>query len=469
MPDITRITQPLVGQETGRVKNDIPTNPQIIDVADPSRVNKTNSHGLDTSQDQNKQALLKNFDSNYANFIHLMRGTPYLTDSMSEFLFYKMGIVVNSGLETDFTKEVSKFMELLDMSEEELMGFVKNQAENATKFNGTFFKHLRNVLDTSNGDLKDVGRAVAEFLKKYDAFISRGHMETNIDATLNNISRYMYSSQRNAFNQLIKEYSGINIEQKALSFLKNEIVPFLSDHINRTHDFGHIRDLITILTLNIAKLEQSGENEFLNSFRNLMEFRNVRGNLSDNEIIELRNSFLSMRYVKESNKFVDKFVDIISRGIKGEAGIESKNVFENIMQAMIIDKSVYIPLLHLVIPAQINGNMFFSEIWADPDSKDSYKNGGEPVAKLLVKFDIKDIGFFETIIISQGDNVSMQLFYPEHLSAFEKTIKNNLYSIFTKNNLQCKELSLSQCIKPKEITEVFPKIYEKERVINVTV
>ncbi len=62
--------------------------------------------------------------------------------------------------------------------------------------------------------------------------------------------------------------------------------------------------------------------------------------------------------------------------MRGEAGAQSKGVFQNILQALLVSESVYMPLLHAMIPAEVAGKLFYSEVWVDPDAEEGYRKDG---------------------------------------------------------------------------------------------
>ncbi len=63
-------------------------------------------------------------------------------------------------------------------------------------------------------------------------------------------------------------------------------------------------------------------------------------------------------------------------------------------------------------------------MWIDPDDQSNGNDGSngekEKQIRLFIKFDIKDVGYFEMILLSKQENVDMQLYYPEKLSTYKK-------------------------------------------------
>lgn len=472
MADIRQVLQPTVAPDhMTKLRPEQQPNPASLQILDPTKVNQSTTRQMDENQQNEQQMLLtRNFDSNFDSFIRLLKGTPYLTENLAELIFYKTGNLVTSGLKENFTEQISRFMQLMKMSPEELVDFIKNQSSNTGQFQGPLFDKLRAVIAQSGGQQSEIKAVIGEFLKQYEAYISRPHIEQNIRSILNRISDYMLPSAKQEFTEMVKLYNGIENETMAMSYVKNGIIPFLANHISRTHDFGQIRNLITMLTYNAAKIENSGEEQFEDAFARLMSYRVIRGDMSLSDVERLKNTLVANKYVNNSNRFIDSFVEIIKGGVKGEAGIENRESFRSVMESLVIDKSVYIPLMHLVIPAEVHDKMFFSEIWVDPDADNFFEGkSNSRTVKLLIKFDIKDVGFFESIILNRDNDVAINIYYPENFAPFENSIRDAVGAIMAKNNLNCKDIGLAKSTVPKDISEVFPKIFEKEKVINVTV
>ena len=157
--------------------------------------------------------------------------------------------------------------------------------------------------------------------------------------------------------------------------------------------------------------------------------------------------------------------------MNGEGGYETKTVFQNIMSALLLNESVYMPLQHFIFPLELFGRQMFSEMWVDPDcgQKGGIDYEGEKVRKLLIKFDIKDVGFFDLILLNQGNKLDMQLRYPEKYQPMEKEIRKGITELVNRNGLVCQKLLLTKSTVPVTISEVFPQIYERKNAINVKI
>ena len=465
MSDILKVTTPNTVYENAQRPNNVTVNdPVIQNIADPTKVTRPDGQAA-----ANEQNLGLNYESNFEGFISLLRNMPNITEIFSQ-IFFQMGTEVSSGIGENFANEISKFMEMMKMSPEQLADFVKAQAQGAVKFNNVFFDALENVLAKTNS--MELQREILNFLKIFNDASSSGSTLKNIDSIIKNMSKYMTSNFRGQLSLLAEklqfENGGhIGENPRNTQILKKEIVPFLSQYVKKTNDLGKVRDMITMLTLNVAKYENGSYDKLVQSYTKLLSFKDfhsVFGGLGDDALLKLFSE-------NKENDFVETFIQIMKKGLSGEGGFETKLVFQNVLNSMLVNQSVYMPLMHFIIPAEIFGNVMFSEIWVDPD--DGQPGGGgsddERRNKLLIKFDIKDLGFFDLIVSQHKGKVEVQLFYPPSLAADEKALKKDIASIVEKNGFSAANVALGRSVKPKTITEVFPKIYERKNGVNVKI
>ena len=140
--------------------------------------------------------------------------------------------------------------------------------------------------------------------------------------------------------------------------------------------------------------------------------------------------------------------------------------FYNIMNGMLINESVYMPLLHFILPFQYEDNNVMSEMWVDPDAKRDNEDGGRKI-KLFLKFDIQSLGKFELLMIMQDRETRLQLLVPPQLAKDEKKIHTEVADILKRNGFRFSQLLVRERVRDRRVDEVFPEIREKERTINV--
>lgn len=468
---IQNVMPPVTGQESsGKITNQTAREAQqntVYQAPDPSRVQKFQNQNVYPDRQQQQY----NLNSNYDRFLQALRNSPNMVDEFGNLIFSKMGNLVNAGIGQGFAEEIASFMKMLSMTESQLLAMLKGQQGQNLKFSGPFFDILRQIAQT-NGPV-DLKNAVLDFLRRYDSLTSGKHIFNNILSNLDTIQSRM---PRSIADQLAALTSRLNPnlpngQQHAnLQVLKNDIMPFLSNYISQTRDFGAVRDAITMLTLNVARYDSGTFESMLQSLRTLTSYSQLTPYLGNISVEDLATRLAQQQ--NQADPLSQALVNIIARGLNGEAGAQNQLAFQNILHSMLLNQSVYMPLVHIMLPGELDGRNFFSEIWVDPnDEGNSGSDGGEGgrAVKLLIKFDIQNLGFFDMVMLVQDGKVDMELLHPPNFPVTGRKLRDDLAEILAKNNLQFRSVFIGKSDKPKSISEVFPKLYEGRNAVNVTV
>lgn len=267
MPNILRVTTPPTGLENNNVKNNpLTTNEkQIQNPVDPGKVVRPDGRGDAGDSQQTKLGM--NTQSNFGNFIQQINDAPQLTQLFSTLFLQGMGNMVESGIGPEFAEEIAKFMEMMKMSDGQLVDFLKNQAHGAVRYTGTFYNMLRQVMnETQSVELK---AGVLDLLKQINDMSSGSHLLENIKGNLDLITQYMMRSDREPLRQLMERLDMTALAGDTKSngmLLKNEIIPMLGQYVAKTRDFGTIRDLIGVLTFNVSRYENGNLDKVIDSF-----------------------------------------------------------------------------------------------------------------------------------------------------------------------------------------------------------
>lgn len=475
MADIVKVTTPMTGYEntTPRQNPITPGDTQIQNVADPTRVNrpdgKTEQKGADNS------GYMFRYDSNFETFIQRLRQMPTLTETMSALLLGRMQTLVSSGMSPDMAQELSKFLRMLVMDQSQLEMFLKQQNTASVRFKGAFFDVMREIFNGS--DSPGIKNDILQFLKKYNDMASTEHIAKSMTGTIERMAQAMPASARGGLLELLGKLEVLlqaGDRGAALSMLQNQIVPYMGNYIARTHDMGLARTLLSMLTLQMTRYENGSQESMLQAFRQLLGYSGVRsrlGGLDDNSLmLLLRNT--EFEKASGNNTFADTFLELASRALRGEAGVEGRQAFENIMHALLLNQSVYMPLTHLMIPLEWQGKMMFSEVWIDPDAENHGKGRAtkERTVRLLLKFDIQDLGLFDTVIELHGEKtVNLRIAFPEKLSPVKKNIQSGVTAILKKCGLEPQNVVTEVMRQPIGLSEVFPHLYERKNSINVSI
>lgn len=472
MSNILKVTTPVTGYDNTLSKQNPSQKAEDLSVKNPivpDKVVRADGRSQ-TGQEQGVRQGIA-YESNFGNFIQSIQNIPKLREIMSKMLFSGMGNLVEAGVSKGTAAEIEALLQMLSMSPDKLKDFLKSQMGGANRLQGPLFDMLRQVMgEASTVELK---QSILDFLKKYNDMSSGKHLLENIKGQLKEMEGYMFRSDREALQSLsskLLEYSMENNRANA-QILKEQIIPFLGRYVSETRDLGAIRDLISLLTLNTSRYENGNVDSVAQAFQRLMEFPAFQKKFAGMNAEEFRNMLLNVDFDRAAGKaeWADSFLDIIRSGVKGEAGIENREAFLNIMNGMLVNESVYMPVLHVMLPLILNGVPVFSEMWVDPDEESGNEGSSERGVKILLKFDMKEVGFFDMILYYENGKMDMMLRYPESLSQHEGEIRKGIAEIMARNDVELEYLAVEQGKESIPVSAAFPKIFERRNAVNVTI
>ena len=260
--------------------------------------------------------------------------------------------------------------------------------------------------------------------------------------------------------------------EKNIKLLKSDIIPFLGNYISETRNLGKIRDLINLLTFNTSRYENGNLDGVVDAFKRLSDFPAFRRHFASMDRAEIRELFQNIDFDRAAGKeeWSEQFLSLLRMGAEGKAGIENKEDFMTLLHGMLINESVYMPVLHVTLPFILDGTPVFSEIWLDPDdSSGGGETPGESGVKLLLKFDMKEVGFFDIFCYYEEGKMDLLLHYPENLLPKEKEIREGIADILKKNGMEIRYLAVEQGKESIPVSAAFPQIYERRNMVNVTI
>lgn len=472
MSNILKVTTPVTGYDNTLSKQTPSQKAEDLSVKNPivpDKVVRPDGRSQ-TGQEQGVRQGIS-YESNFGNFVQTLQNIPKLREIMSKMLFSGMGNLVEAGISKGTAAEIEALLHMLSMSPDKLKEFLKSQMNGANRLQGPLFDMLRQVMGEAN--TVELKQSILDFLKKYNDMSSGKHLLENIKGELKEMEGYMFRSDREALQSLsskLLEYSMENNRANA-QLLKEQIIPFLGRYVSETRDLGTIRDLISLLTLNTSRYENGNVDSVAQAFQRLMEFPAFQKRFAGMNADEFRNMLMNVDFDRAAGKaeWADSLLSIIRSGVRGEAGIENREAFMNIMNGLLINESVYMPVLHVMLPLILNGVPVFSEMWVDPDEESGNEGSSERGVKLLLKFDMKDVGFFDMIMYYENGKMDMMLRYPESLSQHEAEIRKGIAGIMEKNEVELEYLAVEQGKEPIPVSAAFPKIFERRNAVNVTI
>ena len=477
MPDLLGATNPVPGYDKTAINRNItvsPDNTQIQNVPDPSKV--VRADGRTEQQDSNLQGDGGiRYDSNFQTFLQRLRETPSLAQSLSLLFSGRESVVVSSGLSAGIAEEMARLLEMLRMDESQLLDFLQGQFKTGTRFGGALFALLRNAYDRASSD--GVRTDILQFLKAYVDFDSTKHIEGNLLRDLQSMADAMPASWAEKLRDLTAQLqNGIAAgnRQGNLQLLQREIFPYMSSYVERTHDMGTPRALLTMLALNVARYENGSEEKLLEGFHQLSGYGTLKGQLGgiDDQSLLL---LLKNRGGGDSKavEFSNHLASAAARAFRGEGSAEVQQAFQNLIAAMLVNESVYMPINHYLLPLEWDGRMLFSELWVDPNAEDEQNRGGDGGARntmrFLFKMDVQGLGLFDVILVAQGTDVDVQIACPDKAAPFSKQIGDAVSQILARNDLKPARVAVRRMDRPVTLTEVFPKLFEGKNSVNVKI
>ena len=474
MPDILGATNPVPGYDKAISNRNIPVSPentQIQNIPDPSRVGRTD--GRTEQQDSTLQGDGHvRYDSNFQTFLQRLRQTPGMGESLSKIFAGGERTIVSSGMGDGIAEEMAKIIEMLRLSGEDLLEFLKAQFRSETRFSGALFALLRTAYAKAASE--GVRTDILRFLKCYVNFSSSAHIEESMLRNLAKMADAMPGSWAAKLQQLsarLENGIAAGDRQGSLLLLQREIFPYMAGYVERTHDMGLPRVLLNLLALDVARYENGAQENLLEAFHQLTGYGTLRdqlGNIDDRSLLALlKNSQFDLN--SNAVQFSDHLAAAAARALRGEGSAEIQQAFSNLVSAMLINESVYMPVNHYLMPLEWNGRLLFSELWVDPDAEEGERKKGSRrnSVKILFKMDVQTLGCFDVIFTSQGNEADIRIMCPEKVLPFSKQIEQSLSEILTRNGLVPSKVMVRKLERPVTLTEVFPKIFERRNSINV--
>lgn len=473
MADILKVTTPMSGYDNSTIKNNPQAGqgPQVQNPVDPSKVmrgdNRTDSGG------NQEQQLAFQYRSNFGTFLNMIKNSPDITRIFSDIFFQGEEMLTGGVMGEEAAKQIASFFKATQMQEEDVLGFLKEQAESSVRFNGGIFDQLRQVMaETGSVDLKS---DILNFIKKFNDMSSGKHILHDIFNTVKDMEGYVFKQTAAQLEEMLKELDLSAAEGDTdgnSSLLKEKILPFMGRYISANHDMGTVRDKISLLTVLMARYENGNRQEVLQAFTKLTGYQGFRrhfGSATAEEFGELLGQ-VDMEQAAGKNQWSDKLIDFLRTGVNGGTGLENRQTFLNIIQSLVVNESVYMPLLHLAFPMDINGRKLFTEMWIDPDEEGSSTQAGvERVARIFIKFEIAELGQFKLLMLYGDNSPVLQLYYPEKLRKSEAGIQKGIKGILDKNHIRADRIILQSGEGPSSLLAVFPKIQERMNSVDVRI
>lgn len=256
-------------------------------------------------------------------------------------------------------------------------------------------------------------------------------------------------------------------QQSGLQTLKNIVMSFLSGSETRNmipvihKEFQGLKDM----TMTVDYL-----NNLLREMPDIPERETIFRFFSDivNTMVE-RKELPPTSNQTTAPSTLDKLTEFIGKNINHEA-IQSLDNFNasNLLQSLLNAPGVFTPLAHYVLPLQFENTKAFGELWVDNDENNPNNTPvGQKNYHLFLTFDIESIGRFEVDMYALGANVNISFLYPDGFQYRVKKLTDKIEQVIRNIGYNPAKLETAVLNKPHVLTDVFPKIIERRKGLNV--
>ncbi|MDE5992469.1 MAG: hypothetical protein K2G87_05405, partial [Oscillospiraceae bacterium] len=140
----------------------------------------------------------------------------------------------------------------------------------------------------------------------------------------------------------------------------------------------------------------------------------------------------------------------------------------DMIQGLLSAPGVFTPLLHFLVPMNMDGMKAFGELWADPDA-DRDPATGESDNHLFLCFEIENAGYFELEVYARGKSVNAALMCPAGTERNYLPIKEMLPELAASCGYNAEKIMIEPLKRKRDLANIFPKLNERRTGLNVRI
>lgn len=252
--------------------------------------------------------------------------------------------------------------------------------------------------------------------------------------------------------------AGIDIKQ-GVSMLRKIIAPLVPDNMK-----GAVNTLL-----------RSFESE--KNLNTLIDRLSVIVNRMDNldakiTVAQSINQVLSQMTLAEGINYrppttMENMLDFLVKNIN-DPSLKSLSAMNRgeMLQGLLTSPGVFSPLLHFLVPMNMDGTKAFGELWADPDAGGG--KDGDSDKHLFLCFEIEDAGYFEMELYAKGRSINVSLLCPAGSEKRYMPLKEFIPQIAAVNGYNAEKMIISPLKKKRDLNRVFPKLNDRKTALNVS-
>lgn len=411
-------------------------------------------------------------DGNFFAFLQKLADTPRFAEGINRLLLqFTEGIATAGSAEATaqaegtttpaLPPELDALVRQLPRNEAEAVDFLKRQTTGGSRFTGELFDLLRIAYAQTNS--KAAKTDILQFVRRFSDYTSSEHIEGSMVRTLGQLTKTApreYTAQLETLTQSLKQMLSTGDRAGTLKLLQGKILPFLKDISDRHPDIRLPNTLISIFKPLAARFENGGEDGLLQAFRQLTERSALGPALEKFSDLKKMVGESDIAKAKANQRFAEQLARTADWAMKGKGGGDPRKLFRQLISNELLNKNVYLPLEHALLPMEWNGKHVLSELWIDPDADNDTRETDEKerLIRFLLHMDIPGLGPIDLTLESRGEAVELQLACPETIVPFSEQIQREMSRILENNGLKPEGIQIQKWEKPTTLTAAFPKI-----------
>lgn len=472
MADLLKVTTPVLNKSQPVQQNMPKDVTGVLNLQEASKVLQTHNQ---TNLAQNGNTTLEN-SSAPTMLLNLLKDPAVAASYLKNISFLEEIFKLLPANNNTITSEIEQLFHGMILTKEQIAPEMQNQGAESTILQGELFDFLRQLNNQAIPG-SSLQYAIANFLRASNNLLCRSDI---LGAVYNNL-KFLGNSMQSS-----KELSS------KIDSLLNQL-----EHVKSNEDFSNVkRDILALLgsvessilydskmdkVLSILKYNLSRYNTNATYFQEaaLLLRQHLTGsqrkNFSTLSEAFWRSISAQQPQLSEKSNSNSLVMHTLTRLLSMRAGQENLSAsdeaqIDQILHSLLSSPCNFTPLLHFIVPTQIQGVRAFAEIWVNPDSdeKDMPQGAGSGIHFLLV-VDTEGVGRFETDVYVYGQTVDITLhcppgskrFFTQLPSGLAKTIQNLGYKT---GNLQILPLE-----RPRSLMEAFKSLPYKRMGLDVKI
>lgn len=468
MADILRVTTPLIN------KSQAPEAKRNVDLAvqfplqDTTRVNKPSSQSELLSQNNG----LMQQEETSALLLNLLKDPSVTVSFLKGISAMEAMIRLLPANNNPFTEELEQMFGEMLVPSDQIAEEMGRQESASTFFKGELFELLREAM-RQNPDQVELRETTVSFLKALTLHYTRQEALGSVANSLRYLSETLAASKglSQKLAHLAKQFdtgdaagSFRELRQATLAALKE-----VQDSILFTDKTDKI---VKMVVYNLSRYNDNGD--FLRQSVSRM-LTQLHGDGQREKFLQSLEDFLHQADApqKQDSSAMGALTRILARETESQdiMALNSDKV-EKIIYSLLSSPCNFTPLLHFVLPVQLEDMQSFAEIWINPNGEEDEReraSGAEQTIHMLLSFEIESIGRFELELFVREKVIDFSLYCPPAYASVYNSMERELRSCTGQTDYRIGEIRVDRLQHPRSLMDVFRSLPYKRTGVDVKI